>query len=407
MIERYSHPIVSMLWSDKWTYSAWLEIEQQVLRVQRGHGLVDIDRAAVLIDQLERLVIDDKACESIRGIEVSTKHDVAAFLVWVRAQVDYGQWIHFGLTSSDVVDTAQGMRFNALTPIILSDLDVLINEIRHWTMDPTPLVGRTHGQAAEPTAMRARALHWAHMVAPVVVDLARDIRRLEVAKLSGPVGVFSHNPPRVERDVAMNLGLKPQGQGASQIAPRSSLAGWAANCARLAACCEKITTDVRLMNLMGQASWTKSEGQIGSSAMAQKNNPIYAEQIRGFAQMAAGYSAMLQPLDLWLERDISNSSVERVAVPDLWHVLFNVVQRTGHLLRTMGLDENRLRQDMERNKQDLWTHSATLNAIRGGADWATARDLATRTEVDSIDGDVMADAALFMANYPEARYERD
>lgn len=392
--------MVTQLWSDEWTYDAWVEIERQVLDAQRRHGVVPAEPASELLSRLRKYHFDIEAAGQVRVIERTTKHDVAAFLKYIRDNETYGQWLHFGLTSSDLVDTTQGMRFRELHKLLLHDLGELMSQVTRWTTHDVPMVGRTHGQPAEPVSMRTRAWSWVALLGEPVATLTRMFRRMQVAKLSGPVGTFAHNPPQVEIDVAMELHLQPMGAGATQIVPRSGLALMASAASVFAAACAKIAMDLRLMNLAGEARWVQSNGQVGSSSMAHKNNPIVAEQIRGLAQMVAGYAHMLQPLDLWLERDISNSSVERVAVPDLLHVLFRLINQMTELLRTLDLRQPIISINLEDNANALWTHRSTLDAIRDGYGFDEAREFGRENQVESYDLD--GDARWFLRNFPQS-----
>lgn len=399
MISRYSHPTVTQLWSDEWTYGTWLDIEIAVLDAQRRHDVLDGDDVSDLWSWLRGITINEGTVADIKQIEQTTRHDVAAFLQRIRQArgLPDAAYLHYGLTSSDLVDTAQGVRFSRLHPTLLVGLGDLTSELVKLAADKTPMLGRTHGQPAEPTSMRARAWHWLGVIEPPMTDLSEYTRRMQVAKISGPVGTFAHNPPMVEAAVAMEFGLRPMGPGASQIVPRSDLAGWASAAARLAASCAKIATDLRLLNLTGEVGWMQSEGQVGSSAMAHKNNPIVAEQVCGLARVAAGYAQMLQPLDLWLERDISNSSVERIAVPDLWHVILRVIEQTTAMLRDLHLDHTMIEEELA-NHPEAWTHKMTLETIPDAQDLEEARESA---RIGALHGDTGGyRPGWFMRNYP-------
>lgn len=398
MIPRYSHALTTELWSPEWTYGTWLLIEKETLASQRRHGLVPEREALELLTWLARVHIDADAVAAIQHIERTTKHDVAAFLEWLRRGAPHGRFLHFGLTSSDVVDTALAYRFHVLQPQLVSRLANLRSELTGWAVSDQSVVGRTHGQPAEPTTLGARAEHWLAMVATPAAGMLMSIKDVCRVKLSGPVGTFAHNPPIVEAEVARSLGMIPLGKGASQVAPRSGLALWASAAAVFAAACAKIANDLRLMNLMGEVHWPQAKGQIGSSSMAHKNNPIMAEHIKGLAQLIQGYAAMLQPLDLWLERDISHSSVERVAVPDLWHILFRMIDQTTGLLNLAGLRRPILEMELEERFNQLLVHRTTLDAIRDGMDVVAARAYAMEFDHESYDP--QEDARWFMRNYP-------
>lgn len=404
MDRRYEHPQVAALWSLPWTYDAWWRIEKAVLTAQHELGLLGDNgriESSPVFESTIQPVFDQPTAEAILSSESTTKHDVASFLAYLR---DWwgepaGRWIHFGLTSSDIVDTAQGMRFKAVKPILHQLVDGLHRAVAAWEKNDTPLLGRTHGQPAEPTAMRVRAAHWSQMMINATMDLCFATQDVMVAKIAGPVGTYSSVPPDVEFVVAEVLGLRPQGHGASQIAPRLPLSRWADAAARLVRVCAKIAMDVRLMNLVGEVRWVKTPGQVGSSSMAHKNNPVVAEQIGGMARLAAGYAAMLQPLDIWLERDISHSSVERVAVPDLWHVVLHAMSQTTTMLNTMELSVVRAGMNIDDACNDAWVHHNTLEEIRGGMTAEAAREFAL--DVDMCGS--YAEASDFMRNYPRPK----
>jgi adenylosuccinate lyase len=406
MIPRYAHPAVTRLWSDEWTFAAWLQIESLVLDRQRAYGLGPEAETNELAQALhERLTpyFEQSMAASIRYVErTETHHEVAAFLSWLRSRVgDSGKWLHFGLTSSDLVDTAQAMRFKSLHPVYLDAASNLLRCLARLVEDDTPMLGRTHGQPAEPTSMRARAMHWISTVEHPLQGVSRMTKAGQIMKLSGPVGTFAHNPPELEVDVAVALGLIPLGPGASQIVPRSPLAMWASSAATMVEAMAKIALDLRLLELSEEVSWPRAGKHVGSSAMPHKNNPIEAEQMAGFARLAAGYAAMLQPLGVWLERDISNSSVERVAVPDLWHILLTSMTRMCALLESMETRPFAIKENLGNRASEAWSHKATLDAIRDGESYEDARDQGLNLEVESYD--VMGDARWFMRQYPKAR----
>lgn len=399
---RYCHPDVAALWTPEAIYAQWLEVETCVLNRQRVHGLMPIDETAELLAYLMKCHTDGAEGE-IAQIERRTKHDVAAFLEWVRGDRPDGKWIHYGLTSSDVVDTAQGMRFRSLRVPLQIGLSNLVFALTRWVNDDTAILGRTHGQVAEPMTMRARAQHWTETLTSVGLPLMTATTRMAVAKLSGPVGTYAHNSPALENAVAKDLGLRPHGPGASQIACRAPLAVWASSAALLVGACAKIGMDIRLMDLVGDTKPQLADGQIGSSSMPHKINPIGAEQLGGMARMAQGYAAMLQPLDVWLERDISHSSVERVAVPDLWHVLFHSIALTTRLLGNLTLDTGHINQEMRAAGTDPMSCEWTLWGVRRGMGLEQARGLAASTEEADVNQTTPEDAARFMRHYPRGQ----
>lgn len=391
MDTRYAHPTVSALWSPVGTYRIWLEIEQAIASAQAKHGVIPQGAADAINHWHElpgaRLVGTDAA--TIARYELETRHDVAAFLMWFRKEIreDAARWVHFGLTSSDVVDTALGLRFHRLHDPVgaaVDDLWKLIEQLGR-THANTPTLAYTHGQPAEPTSLGARIWQWQSMLGRSGARLQDVMIEMELCKVSGPVGTYAHNPPDVERTAAERLGLEPAGLGCSQVIPRDRLAAWASAAAGVVAVCAKIAVDCRLAAHRGELVEVKQDGQVGSSAMPHKSNPITAEKISGLARLAAGYASMLQPVDLWDERDISHSSVERVAVPDLFHVLLHALASTRRMLAVAHWDTERMAGRLEGAGRLPYTAWRTLGMVRHG--------LASREQAER--------GALEWASHPE------
>lgn len=402
MDQRYKNELVDELWSQGWTYAAWLAIETRTLEAQRQFGVVPADETEQLVKELHGMAFQDADIPDVLAIEERTRHDVVAFLEWLRgglSEMDTdGRWIHFGLTSSDVVDTAQGMRFRQMKLPLLSTLGTLVSEVTRLLLDQTPVLGRTHGQVAEPMEMGIRATGWLTLLQTGIGDLSRYTSRMAVCKLSGPVGTYAHNPAEIEMQVAADLDLHPHGPGATQIASRAPLAAWATSANLVMQACAKICHDIRLMHLLGDADVKLAAGQVGSSSMAHKTNPIRAERVEGLARMGAGYAQMLSHVGTWLERDIAHSSVERVAVPDLWHALIFCIEETSMVLRDLTV---RRHADVP---DDAWVSWMTLRGIERGKpvelarEWANLQahlhpfDAAVELEPPSLD--------VYSRNYP-------
>lgn len=410
MDPRYQHPQVTALWGLPWTYDAWWRIEQAVIRAQVSMSRTDeqefnaAEAIVMLTNSIQPQFSPDgtwgNQLDRIIAWEEITKHDVAAFLNTMREfwGEPHARWIHYGLTSSDIVDTAQGMRFKAMMPTLVPTCNELSAAVGGWLKADMMVLGRTHGQPAEPTAMKVRAAHWFALIEPAIQRLNEDAAAMRQAKISGPVGTYAHTPGFIEQEVAVELGLLPVVFGGSQIAPRGHLGRWANSAAELVQACAKVAMDVRLMTTHGEIQSFQSAGQIGSSSMAHKNNPIRAEQITGLARLAAGYASMLQPLDLWLERDISHSCVERVAVPDLWHVVLRAIEQTTQLLNEMKLNPARIEYNLEDNANAAWVHHTTLAGISDGMPYEEAREFGKDVQVESYA--ISQDAEReFMANY--------
>lgn len=406
MDTRYWHPQVAWLWDKQWTYEAWWRIEQAATRARLNLDLIEArwapDAAVLLTNTPQPNFENPETIALIDEREGIVKHDVAAFLEFMREWwgEPHARWIHFGLTSSDIVDTAQGLRFKAMQSTLVPTLMELLGQAERWLKSDAMVLGRTHGVAAEPTAMKVRAAHWVALLQPAIRQLLSDTERMRLVKLSGPVGTYAHTPPEIEQAVANELGLVALAFGGSQIVPRGNLGRWANSAAELVQACAKVAMDLRLMTAFGEVLPGQTEGQIGSSSMPHKNNPIRAEQVTGMARLAAGYASMLQPLDLWLERDISHSCVERVVVPDMWHVVFHAAEQTARLLDETTLNLTMIDLNLENKANAAYTHHATLAAIEDGMAWKEAREFGLTCDIESYN--LTQDAERdFMSNYPK------
>jgi adenylosuccinate lyase len=402
---RYAQHEVSQVFDLPWTYSTWWAIERELVTVQRRLGLVDTNETDQLVDVAQPAFTarSEGLIRQILEEERVVQHDVAAFLAVVRQWwgEPHARWIHFGLTSSDLVDTAMALRFQTLNPVLERAINDLVGTVGVWTRLQTPLLGRTHGQPAEPTTVGVRASNWMAHFGPAVTDLIVAGNGMLHAKLSGPIGTYAHNSVQVERMTAEALGLAPFGAGASQVVPRIHLASWADAAARFLGVLDKVATDLRLMNILGEVNELRTGEQVGSSAMPHKENPIGLEQVSGMARLAAGYAGMLRHTSLWLERDISHSCVERVAVPDLWHVLLYSIRRMTDLMGgKVQVDPVGCMENLDSAGVAPYTSKLTLSAIRRGMTVSEARRWAMTTNAaDTVNVD--ADAGWFVRQTPK------
>ncbi len=315
MIARYTHPEMGRIWSDQRRYETWLLVETAAAEAMADAGIVPVEAAR---DIRERGAFSVARIEEIEQI---TQHDVIAFTTAVAEHVGpSARWMHFGLTSSDVIDTAQALQLREACDVILKDLDALSEAVRERAMEHrlTAMIGRTHGVHAEPMTFGLKLALW-------YAELGRDIERIRrartgisVGKLSGAVGTFAHISPAIEADVCARLGLEPA-PVASQVIQRDRHAELLTALAITAASLEKFALEIRGLQKteIGEVEEPFAKGQKGSSAMPHKRNPIGCEQIVGLARLIRGNShAALENIALWHERDISHSSVERVILPD-------------------------------------------------------------------------------------------
>lgn len=339
MINRYNSPEMAAVWSDENKIATWGQVELEVMKAQGKRGIVEPD----LWRALELVLLPTPA--QVEHQEQTLKHDVMAFLEAWRQNTDNREihrFLHFGLTSSDVVETANAVLISQATYLIsVAGYDLLEELIEHaLRYKDTRRAGRTHGQVAEPTT-------WGYKVADIAFALDRSLDRLgfcmsgvQTAHISGPLGNYAHTPRAVELDVARELGLNAP-NSATQVLMRDSLGAWAYSLANLVSICEAFALEVR----HGQRTELKelfegrSAGQEGSSSMPHKENPVSSEKICGLARLARSYvMPITEGIALWHERDISHSSVERVALPDLCAITEHVLKTTLDLVTNLRVN---------------------------------------------------------------------
>lgn len=362
MIERYETPEMKRIWSDHNRFQKWLEVELAVCEAWTEEGRIPPDAMA----EIRRKADFDMA--RITEIEAETHHDVIAFVSSVAEKVgNEGRFIHLGLTSSDVVDTAGSLLILEALGIIeecLRDFSGLVlekaREYRHM-----PCVGRTHGIHGEPTTFGLKVLNWHY-------ELLRDRERLELArkhicagKISGAVGTYAHCPPHIEEKVCTRLGLT-RSDVSNQILQRDRHAEVLTAVALLGSTLERIATEIRHLQRTEvlEASEPFSKGQKGSSAMPHKRNPILCERICGMARLLRGYSlAAMENIALWHERDISHSSVERIAWPDAFHLAHYCLKTMSRVIGNLSVNAERMARNLEITKGLLFSQRVLLFLI--------------------------------------------
>lgn len=378
MIPRYSPPAMAALFSDQARFAMWLEVELLATEGWAARGDVPADAARVCRERAPH--IDAAFVEEVAERERITDHDVAAFVDVVQEAIGQpeGSWIHYGLTSSDVVDTA-------LCATLVQAADLLIEACAalraactaraHETID-IPVVGRTHGMHAEPTTYGAKFSLWALQVGRDLERLQAARSRVAVGKLSGAVGTYSNIDPAIEAHVCGALGLTPV--PATQVVARDRHAEFLWACAAVGATIETIATEVRHMarSELGEAEEPFKPGQKGSSAMPHKRNPILSERLCGLARVLRGYlSAGLEDVALWHERDISHSSVERVILPDASMLTLYMLEKATGLVSGLVLHPERALETLTEGSHGLvFSQSVLLALVAGGL----SRDAAYR-----------------------------
>jgi adenylosuccinate lyase len=365
MIARYSRPEMARIWSDESRFGAWLEVELATTEVLAERGVVPREALAA-IKQRARFEV-----ARIDAIEKDVQHDVIAFVSNVAENVGpEGRWLHYGLTSSDVVDTALSMLMRDACDLIAQDLGRLMEAVREraFRHKQTAMVGRTHGVHAEPMTFGLKMALWHAELQRQRERLARARAGIAFGKLSGAVGTFSHLPPEVEEAVCARLGLSPA-PVASQVLQRDRHAEVLGTLALLGASLEKFATEIRALQKteVREVEEPFGEKQKGSSAMPHKRNPVGCEQVAGLARLLRGNAlCALEDVALWHERDISHSSVERVIVPDSFLALDHMLRRFTDIVRGMTVDEARMRRNLESGRGLVFSGQLLLDLTARG-----------------------------------------
>jgi adenylosuccinate lyase len=383
MIRRYTHPEMGAIWSDQRRYETWLDVELAAADAMAEAGLIPADAAREL---RARAAFD---IGRIEEIEQTTQHDVIAFTTAVAEKVGpAARWLHFGLTSSDVVDTAQALQMRQAAELIVKGIAGLMEAVRGRAEEHrrTPMIGRTHGVHAEPMTLGVKLALW---YAELQRDLDRVLRAKEIistGKISGAVGMFAHLDPGIEARVCERLGLQPA-PVASQVIQRDRHAELMMALAITAASLEKFAVEIRGLQKteIGEIEEPFGKGQKGSSAMPHKRNPVGCEQITGLARLVRGNAtAALENVALWHERDISHSSVERVILPDSFIVLDHMLRRFTRIVRGMVVYADRMKENLERSRGVVFSGTVLLELARRGISREQAYDWVQRNAMRSF-----------------------
>jgi adenylosuccinate lyase len=365
MIPRYTHPEMGRIWTETRRYESWLAVETAAAEAMASAGLIPAEAAT---DIRLRGGFD---IARIEEIEATTQHDVIAFTTSVAEKVGpSARWLHFGLTSSDVVDTAQALQLRDACDVIVADLERLADAVRTRAEQHkhTPMIGRTHGVHAEPMTFGLKLALWYAEIERNVARVRRVRELVSVGKISGAVGTYAHLPPSIEADVCRRLGLQAA-PVSSQVIQRDRHADLMTALAICGASLEKFALEVRGLQRteVGEVEEPFAKGQKGSSAMPHKRNPIGCEQIVGLARLLrANAMAALENVALWHERDISHSSVERVILPDTFIALDHMLRRFTKIVAGMVVHPDRMRDNLERSRGVVFSGQVLLElAARG------------------------------------------
>ncbi|MFC5865568.1 adenylosuccinate lyase [Acidicapsa dinghuensis] len=370
MIARYTLPEMGRIWTEENKYRCWLQVESAASAVLAEDGVIPVEAAAAISEKASFDV------ERIQAIEAEVKHDVIAFTTAVAETLKAqeleaeSRWLHYGLTSNDIVDTAQALQVKEASALIREALIGLAEVLKRRAIEfkLTPTIGRTHGIHAEPTTFGLKLLNW-------YAEMERNIARFDAAaedmrvgKLSGAVGTFGHLSPRHEERICARLGLKPA-PIATQVIQRDRHAAYIAVLALIGSTLDKIAVEIRHLQRteVREAQEYFSEKQKGSSAMPHKKNPITSEQISGLARVLRGNAqAAFENVPLWHERDISHSSVERVIFPDSTILVHYLLAKTTSLIDKLLVYPERMRKNLESTSGLIFSGQLLLDLAEAG-----------------------------------------
>jgi adenylosuccinate lyase len=365
VIPRYTLPEMAEVWSDRTRLSHWLEIEVLAVEAWSRLGRVPVEDARAV---RERAAFDP---DGVAERERVTKHDVAAFVQEVASSVgDAGRWVHFGLTSSDVLDTAFALQLRDAADLMLRRLERLLAVVRRLALEHrgTVMVGRTHGVHAEPTSFGHKVAMWAFELDRDRDRLRRARDHVAVGKISGAVGTYGQVEPAVEEEVCSRLGLRAA-EASSQIVPRDRHAEYLAQVAIVAGTLDQVATELRHLarTEVREVQEPFSEGQKGSSAMPHKRNPVRSERITGLARVIRGHvQTAFENQVLWHERDISHSSAERVIFPDATIALDFMLAELSDVLVGLRVFPDRMRANLESGGGLAYSQTVLLALIDAG-----------------------------------------
>jgi adenylosuccinate lyase len=366
MIDRYTSPKMKAFWQDSFKFEQYLKVELANLQALRDKGFIT-DKAW---NTLKQATFD---LATIDQLETSLQHDVLAFVEACRQSLPSEQrWFHFGLTSSDVIDTAHGLILKSINEYLLQLMNQLADtlKIKAYEYQHTPIMARTHGMYAEPTVYGLRYALWFDDLKRLKASFLAAREQIEIIKLSGSVGHYPILPPDHEATVAKILGLKTTAIH-TQVIQRDRHASYIFSLTNLTGLIEKIALDIRLLSRSEVAEVAEPFGakQKGSSAMPHKRNPITSENLMGLARLMRGYlQATLENQSLWHERDISHSSVERVVMMDATTLIETMVTKITHLLNNLIVDPEQMASHLRASHDTYWTQMILSDAILAGMD---------------------------------------
>ncbi len=381
MIDRYARPAMKMVWSEENKNNKWLQVELAVCEAWTEEGVIPSE---------DMVKLRNAQYDPVRLQEVfqRTRHDMTAFLQSVTGGLgDEGRWIHMGLTSHDVQDTAQGLQLIEASDILLEGVDCLLEAIQKRAVEHkyTPMMGRTHGVHAEPTTFGLKLSIWWD-------EMRRNRHRLEearknagVGKISGAVGTYATVPPQIEERVCSRLGLGIE-TVSNQVVQRDRHAQFVTTLALIAASLEKFATEIRGLQKteVREAEEPFGEGQTGSSAMPHKRNPELSERVCGLARLIRGHAVTaLENVALWHERDISHSSAERLILPDSCMALDYIMDIFTGVINGLRVYPDRMKQNIEMTRGLVFSQRVMLALVESGLSRERAYEITQRCAMRS------------------------
>lgn len=374
MIDRYTRPEMKEIWSDKARYQCWLDVEIAADEAWSKLGYIPAEDVEKIRQNATFTV------EGINEIEAVTHHDVIAFTRDVSKSLGpERKWVHYGLTSTDVVDTAQGLQLKKVNDILRQDIqdfmDILADRAREFKY--TVCMGRTHGIHAEPTTFGLKLARWYSEMKRNQERFEHAAKGVEAGKISGAVGTFAEVDPQVEAYVCQKLGLRPQ-EISTQVLPRDLHAEYVAAIALVGTALENMATEVRSLQRteIHEVEEHFAKGQKGSSAMPHKRNPIGSENICGCTRVLRGnVVTAYEDVTLWHERDISHSSAERMILPDSTALLDYMLHRFGKIIKNLDVFPDRMKHNMDETLGLIYSGRVLLKLVNSGMTREDAYDL--------------------------------
>lgn len=399
MIERYQTPEMKVLWSEARKYQVWAEVEILAMEAWESLGQIPVSTAQRLRDALQQKPIDAAFARQVDEIEAETRHDIVAFtralIEWIGGDAesrsaDVARWLHLGLTSTDVVDTAQNVLLAEALGLVEQELEQTKYALKTLALKykHLPAVGRTHGVHAEPTSFGLRFLSFYAALLRDTERLKKARESIQVAMISGSVGNYAHVEPAVEQWVAQKLGFQIE-PASTQVVPRDRHAELMGALAILGANIERICVELRHLQRTEVLEVQEPFGykQTGSSSMPHKKNPVALENLSGLARLLrSNLQAELENVALWHERDISHSSVERVILPDSTTLAHYMLRRLKRVLQGLVVYEENIARNLHLTRGLVYSQRVLGFLIESGMDRSTAYEVVQRNALQSWEG---------------------